>query len=90
MATLKETSNGTPYFEITADELIEYSDNLTPVCDECMSDISFEEKIILIPILNQAYCPTCAPKVLDRMKRYPEDTHIEQRRVEFYRNYFGV
>lgn len=51
MASLKETSNGAPYFEITADELIEYSDNPKPICGECLCDISNENEIALIPIL---------------------------------------
>ena len=48
------------------------------------------DNITLIPILNEAFCPECAPKRLADLRRYPEDWEVEERRVKFWLNYFGI
>lgn len=64
MAKLHHTENGTPWLEITCEELSGYSRMERPVCDECLKSLVGLDNITLVPILNEAYCPECGPKQL--------------------------
>lgn len=90
MAHLRRAENGTPWFEITWRELVDRSKNGNPVCDDCLKSLVGCERVVLIPILNQAYCPEHGKKVLGRIRRYQEDMAIEERRTRFYMGYFGI
>lgn len=90
MAKFYRNKNGIGWLKITWLELVDYSENPYPVCDECLKDLIGYSNITLIPLLNQAYCPECGKKVLPRMKNYEEDRPIAKRREEFYQNYFGI
>lgn len=90
MAKFSRHKNGIGWLKITWLELAKYSGNMAPICDECVKDIIGFSNIVLIPILNQAYCPECGKAVLDRMYNYPEDRPIAERREQFYLNYFGI
>ena len=89
MAKFYRTENGIGWLKITWLELVEYSENSRPICDECLNSLVGVDDVALIPILNQAYCPECGKKVLGRMRRYPEDKQIEDRREQFWLDYFG-
>ena len=90
MAKFFRHSNGIGWLKITWLELAKYSSNMAPVCDECLKDLIGFSNIVLIPVLNQAYCPECGKEVLNRMHNYLEDRSIEERREQFYLNYFGI
>ncbi len=90
MAKFLRTTNGTAYIKLTWLELAKYSQNMHPVCDDCLKDVIGYENLILIPILNEAFCSECGKKALARIKRYPEDAEIEKRREDFYKDYFGI
>lgn len=90
MAKLHHTENGSPWLEITCEELTGYSGSEHPICDECLKSLVGVDNITLIPILNEAFCPECAPKRLADLRRYPEDWEVEERRVKFWLNYFGI
>jgi predicted amidophosphoribosyltransferase len=90
MAKFFRHSNGIGWLKITWLELAKYSGNMMPICDECLKDLIGFSNVVLIPILNEAYCPECGKKVLERTKSYPEDKPIEERREKFWLNYFGI
>ena len=90
MASLHRTENGTPWLEITWLELADYSNNPRPICDECLESLIGCEAVTLVPILNEAFCPKCRDARLKRLRRYPEDIPIEERRTQFYANHFGI
>lgn len=90
MALLLYANNGAPWFNISSRELIGYSGNDYPICDDCMKSLIGCSDIVLIPILNEAYCPKCGKTKLAQLGRYPEDAITEQRRTRFYAEYFGV
>lgn len=71
-------------------DLIRYSDNGFPVCDECGKDLIGYNDIILIPILNQAYCNSCGKKVLAQIQDFEEDRPIREKREQFYKDYFKI
>ncbi len=88
MAKFRHSENRTPWFSITARELIEYSGNDYPICDDCMSSLLECGDIVLIPVLNEAFCPKCGQIKLAQLGRYPEDAAVEQRRTEMFLDYF--
>lgn len=90
MAKFFRHSNGIGWLKITWLELAKYSDNMAPICDECLKDLIGYSNIVLIPLLNQAHCPECGKIVLARMHNYPEDRPIAERREQFYLNYYGI
>lgn len=91
MAKFYRHKNGIGWLKITWLELAKYSENMIPVCDECLKDLIGFSNIVLLPILNEAYCPECGKQVLNRIQSYhPEDRPIAKRREEFYLNYFGI
>ena len=63
MAKFLRTTNGTAYIKLTWLELAKYSQNMHPVCDDCLKDVIGYENLILIPILNEAFCSECGKKV---------------------------
>ena len=79
MAEFHRTETGTPYLTITWLELAEYSENNRPICDECLTSLIGCNEVVLLPILNEAYCTRC-----------PGDIPIEERRAQFYKDYFKI
>jgi hypothetical protein len=73
MAQFHRNEAGISWLRINWLELIRYSDNLFPVCDECLCELFGKTDIILIPVLNQAFCAEHGEKVLARLKNDPED-----------------
>lgn len=71
-------------------ELIRYNHLIVPVCDECLKNLHFLKDIILIPILNEAFCNKCGKKKLDWIIDYPEDRPIRKRRKQFYMDFYGI
>lgn len=90
MANFHRSPNGVGYFKITWLELVEYSSNSAPICDECLDSLIGVPDVMLIAVLNQAYCPKCSGGVLARCVNYPEDQPIAERREQFYKRYFGI
>ena len=80
MAKYHKTKDGTAWLEITWLDLMAYSNNPCPICDECGKDLIGCDHIVLIPILNEAFCPKCGKAKLSSLHRYPEDRLIEERR----------
>lgn len=78
------------YLKIDFVELIKYSHNGFPICDKCSKDLIGYDNIVLIPILNQAYCKMCGMKTLKEIVDYPEDRTIRYKREEFYKTYFNL
>lgn len=83
MAKFNRNDKGTGYLIIDFMELIIYSDNPYPTCDECSKDLIGYEDIILISILNQAYCNSCGHEVLERIQDNHEDRDIREKRGQF-------
>ena len=90
MAKYHKTKDGTAWLEITWLDLMAYSNNPCPICDECGKDLIGCDNIALIPILNEAFCPECGQERLSSLHRYPEDRPVEERREQFWTNYFGI
>ena len=90
LAEFHRTKNGTPWLEITCEELSGYSGMDNPICDNCLSRLAGVCNIILLPILNEAYCPKCGKERLDKIRPYSGDRFIEERRTRFYLEYFGL
>ncbi|MCF8017796.1 MAG: hypothetical protein K9L62_00225 [Vallitaleaceae bacterium] len=90
MAKFYRAENGISWLKITWLELAEYSSNMTPICDECLKDLIGYNDIVLIPLLNQAYCHECGKKVLKRMVNYPEDRPYAKSKELFWLDYFGL
>lgn len=90
MAEFHRTKAGTPYLKITWLELAKYSENACPICDECLTSLIGCNEVVLLPILNEAYCPKCGKARLARVHRYPEDIPFEERRAQFYKDYFKI
>jgi len=78
------------YLKIGFMELIKYSRNGFPICDECSSDLIGYNDIILIPILNEAFCSKCGKDCLEGIIDYPEDRKIRAQRENFYKDYFNI
>ena len=89
MAKFFRNENGIGWFEISWVELAKYSGNMNPICDECLKPLN-SYRIVLIPLLNQAYCPECGKAVLYRMRNYPEDRPIAAQHEQFWLKYFGI
>lgn len=90
MAKFFRNKNDIGWLKITWLELANYSGNMMPICGECLKDLIGFSNVVLIPILNEAYCPECGKQVLDRIQDYPEDRPIRAKREQFYLNYFGI
>ena len=90
MAKYHKTKDGTSWLEITWLDLMAYSNNPCPICDECGKDLIGCDNIVLIPILNEAFCPECGKAKLSALHRYPEDRPVEERREQFWTHYFGM
>ncbi|MEG3041582.1 MAG: hypothetical protein RR891_06225 [Clostridium sp.] len=90
MANFFRNNIGIGYLKISFMEIVKYSHNGFPICDECSKDLIGYEDIILIPILNQAYCSECGKSVLKRIKDYPEDRDCRRHREEFWKSYFNI
>lgn len=90
MAEFHRTEAGTPYLKITWMELAGYSENNRPICDECLTSLIGCNEVVLLPILNEAYCPKCGNARLARVQRYPGDIPVEERRAQFYKDYFKI
>lgn len=90
MAKIYKVENGIGWLKITWIELIKYSENAFPICDECLKGLIDCNDIVLIPLLNQAYCPECGKKVLKSMVNYPEDRPYAKAKEKFWLDYFGI
>lgn len=90
MATFNRNEKGIAWLKITWVELLHYSGNPSPICDECLQSLAGKRDIVLLPILNEAYCSECGAKVLARLVDYPEDRPLARRREQFWLNYFGL
>lgn len=86
----KNEKNNTDYFVISYDELVAYNHVIDSVCDECLKLLRLNkaEKIVLIPILNEAYCYKCGMEKVEWLKDYPEDRPIQEKNTNFYKDFF--
>jgi hypothetical protein len=48
------------------------------------------KNIILLPVLNEAYCKECGKKRVAETKDYPSDRELRYYRENFYREYFNI
>lgn len=90
MAKFHPNGKKTPWFEINWEELVSCTENPAPICDECLQSLIGCDEIILIPILNEAFCPKCGKMRLPLVHCYPEDRPIEIKRVQYYLDQFGL
>ena len=90
MAKFYRTEKGIGYLIIGFMELIEYSHNGFPVCDNCLKDLIGYNDIMLIPYENQAYCKVCGTKRLKELIPYEEDNAIREKREQFWLDYFKI
>lgn len=90
MATFDISKNNIGYLTVSYDELMSYSRIPELVCDDCNNLLQHDESVVVIPVLNQAYCPTCTPSKLASVKDYPEDRPIRARREQFWCNFYGI
>lgn len=90
MIDFKRNDKGIGYFVLDTMSLIRYNHLIDPVCDECLKSLHFMNDIILIPILNEAFCNKCGKEALDRIIDYPEDRPIRHKREEFFKEFYEV
>jgi len=90
MAKFYRNKIGIGFLKINFMDLIKYSDNGFPICDKCLKDLIGYNDIILIPILNQAYCNECGKEVLAKIKDYEEDRWIRKKKEDFWKDYFKL
>lgn len=90
MAKFFRANNGIAYLEITQQELSVYSDNARPICDDCLNSLIGRNDIILIPLLNEAYCPECGKNVLKRLHNYEADRPYAAKKERFWLDYFEL
>lgn len=87
----KNNSNNIDYFIINLHELTEYNCSEKSICDECLKELKKDEKIILIPILNEAYDYKCGMEKIDwlnNIQNHSTDEEIQRRRTKFYIRFF--
>lgn len=87
----KNNSNNIDYFIINLHELTEYNCLEKSICDECLKEFNDKDKIILLPILNEAYHYNCGIKKIMQMsniKKIITDMKIQEKRTEFYIKFF--
>lgn len=90
MATFHVTEKGIGYLKVSYDELMSYSQIPVLVCDDCYKGLFPSDQLVVVPVLNMAYCEDCQAGVLDRTKDYPEDREIRERREQFWCNFYGI
>lgn len=90
MATFHTTDRTIGYLTVSFDELFAYSKSPILVCDDCNRGLLPKEPIVVIPILNEAYCEPCATVKLPNIKDYPEDREARARREQFWCNFYGI
>lgn len=87
----KNKSNNIDYFIINLHELTEYNCLEKSICDECLRQLTNNDRIILIPILNEAYDYKCGIDKVNWLKNIqsdPIDREIQKRRTNFYIQFF--
>ena len=84
----KNKSNNVDYFIINLEELTIYNELPYSICGDCLKVLNDDENLILIPILNEVYCEKCGYPHIERMHDYIEDRPIQDKRTEFYRDFF--
>lgn len=83
----KNKSNNIDYFIINLHELTEYNCLEKSICDECLRQLTNNDRIILIPILNEAYDYKCGIDKVNWLKDIPNiypDEELQKRRTNFY------
>lgn len=75
---MKYTDQGYSYIECTREECFSWGG--AAICDYCNKNMF--EKVYLIYILGQAYCPKCFKQWLKRSKRYEEDLQLQNQNHE--------
>lgn len=90
MATFHRSARGIGWLKITWIEHMQYFRNPHPVCDLCDRPVSGYDDIVLIPLLNQAYCPRCGNTVANRLNNYPEDRQYAREREGYYLKCFKI
>lgn len=87
----KNITNKIDYFIINLHELTEYNSLEKSVCDECLRKLNDDDKIILIPILNEAYDYKCGMEKVNWLRNIENDVidkEIQNRRTNFYIQFF--
>lgn len=88
---LKKTENGVDYIDgIKFMDLIRITGNGFPVCDKCLKDLIGFNNILLIPVLNEAYCKECGNKQIKLVKGYASDRPIQAKRTAYYCDVLGI
>lgn len=90
MAKFFRNDKGIGYLTLGFFDLVGYSGNPDPICDKCLTPLAESKKIVLIPILNEAFCDRCYKELLNSVVDYPEDRPIRQKREEFYKSFFKL
>lgn len=87
----KNKSNNIDYFIINLHELTEYNCLEKSICDECLQQLTNNDRIILIPILNEAYDYKCGIDKVNWLKDIQNiylDEELQKRRTNFYIQFF--
>lgn len=90
MAQFQRNDKGIGYLTLSLAELIKYSENIEPICDNCGRKLQLEEQITLVPICNEAFCKECGTKRLSAVRDYIEDRPIRKHREDFYKEWFNL
>lgn len=84
MAKIVPNDKGFKVIQMSYAEISRLTGNVLPICDSCAKpDVSMG---YYIAVLNQWFCKRCYNNWYKDAKFYPEDTLIENRNYEYYKN----
>lgn len=89
MANIKDNKKGFKVIQVSRNELMDKLGQYGAmgICDRCNGTASTG---YYIAVLNQWFCPHCYQEWYHRATYYPEDTKVENKNFEFYKNIFGL
>ena len=87
MASIKDNAKGFKLINVSRTELLEHIGGYG-ICDHCNG--ASNSKGVYIAVLNHWVCTDCFDEWYNFATYYPEDSFIEEKNFEFYRNKLGL
>lgn len=73
MAKFLRNKENIGYLKLNYLEFVSATANWVPICDECLTDLTGEKEMYVVPCLNWALCTECGPETIERLKFYPDE-----------------